>query len=110
MAKKKTTTEGATAAEAAMGEKPARGEKSQAIRDYLAQFPKAKAKGVVDGLAEKGISLRSVRDVCWLRFDHDGTAESEIRATSKKNSANAPKWESHPRLPLPSGSQPNFTP
>jgi len=40
-----------------MAKKPARGEKSQAIRDYLAANKKAKGPEVVAALAEKGIKV-----------------------------------------------------
>jgi hypothetical protein len=40
-----------------MAKKAARGEKSQAIRDYFKANPKAKASEVVSALAEKGIKV-----------------------------------------------------
>jgi hypothetical protein len=40
-----------------MAKKAARGEKSQAIRDFLKANPKAKASEVVTALAQKGITV-----------------------------------------------------
>ena len=40
-----------------MAKKPARGERSQAVRDYLAKNPTANVKSVVEGLAAEGIKV-----------------------------------------------------
>ena len=40
-----------------MAKKPARGARSQAIRDYLAKNPESKVKGVVEGLAAEGTKV-----------------------------------------------------
>ena len=41
-----------------MAKKPREGNKSQAIRDYHRENPKAKAKEIIAGLAEKGVAVK----------------------------------------------------